>query len=72
MPTPTPLPVTSPEELGLTFPDTSVWDMAPHSVQTWNSFSEITIVFQGILIVGLAILIFMAVMKIANEITTDE
>ena len=70
MPTPTPLPPPGP--MGLEFPDTSVWDMAPNSIQTWNTFSEITMVFQAILIVGLAIMIFMSLTVIINRITTDE
>mgnify|MGYP001804395572 CR=1 FL=1 len=70
IPTPTPLP--APGTMPIEMPDTSIWDMAPHAIQTWNSFNEITIAFQAILIVVMAGVIFMIFTRIINSITTDE
>jgi len=69
-PTPTPIPVGPPPDL--TFPDTSVWDMAPHAIQTWNSFSPIAVAFQAFIIIGMAFAIYTLVMTIANKITTED
>ena len=69
-PTPTPLPPGTPPDLQ--FPDTSVWDMAPYAIQTWNSFSPVAIAFQGLLILGMAVAIGMMLWRVANEITTKE
>jgi hypothetical protein len=70
-PTPTPIPI-DPNAVVVEMPDISFWDSAPHSIQTWNAFTEITVLFQGLLIVGLAALILMLLVNLLSQITTSE
>lgn len=69
-PTPTAIPLGPPPDLQ--FPDTSVWDMAPYAIQTWNAFSPIAIAFQALLILGMAAAIATLLWTITNKITTED
>lgn len=68
-PTPTPFPTVPPESLPLQMPDISLWDMTDNSIQTWNQFNEVTVVFQAIVVLGIILFILMALFRYSKIIT---
>lgn len=56
--TPTPLPTVAPENVGMGLDlqgGISLWDGAPHVIQTWHSAQIVTTGFQAVLLVMLVI-----------------
>lgn len=64
-PTPTALPTVAPEDvaMGLQFEGFSLWDVAPHSIQWWNSASVVTTFAQAIILLLLVLACSMAVIR---------
>lgn len=69
-PTPTPFPESF--NAPLEIPELSLWDYAPQAVQSWNTASEITTVFQALLLVGVVIFILLAIYRRVQKTTSNE
>jgi hypothetical protein len=68
-PTPTPLPDTA---APLNMPEISLWNYTDTAIQAWNSSSEVTIIFQAIILVGIIMFIAMALYQRMNHTTANE
>lgn len=65
--TPTPLP--DPGALPLEMPDVSLWDMAPHAIQTYNSFETAMIAMQAFILLIVIYFILKSLSKYARNIS---
>lgn len=66
-PTPTPLPdnLNPPIEM----PPLTLWDYTDVTIQTWNSASEITTIFQAVFLIGMVMFIAIAIYQRIQKTT---